>query len=586
MIGKIILIIILLSLILLVIFRNKFLPQTKINNKIKLSNDENKIFSFTGGGFRAICVHTGILKGLKNRQKTQLSDELKKYSIISGNSGGSWFASLLTYSDTYFNSILNENGPFTYRDYMNNAYKNIKLNYNESKIVKEILKYAPFNETIKKILYLSKHPWQITVKNIVFDPIGDVSNKMISDNTNNLNHTIVWSTNISRMSLLNDNYGYIMNNPDCEGNLDECGISFPATFTWDLTKKSSNDKFYNGNNENGSFITCGNYDKNGNIYNTTVTNVFKQISKPTLPNTLVSDVSSASGAAAGLVSDLMSLQDITTKLHIKYLTSYLVEDLSKNFQFTGIAAKVDNNGIKFTEDGLIPDDMTCKDNFIRLFDGGYSDNTSIAHAIAVWQNKHGINGVCNIININDIPDSKDFEQKQGFKKTSNEISWLFGNVSEKVINYIGNKNIDLFVEKPVIFAEEDFSKGRCLWWGKCLGTNEVQCLDDDNCFAELAVNLYQTTTIENKSFGISAGTKVNLFVLQTDTQKAPIFILPTPTQDDVETIDNYVKTCDAVTTLVNKIEDNVFNAVFNNGPIPDTKYDKKYCSNYPLIECN
>jgi hypothetical protein len=222
--------------------------------------------------------------------------------------------------------------------------------------------------------------------------------------------------------------------------------------------------------------------------------------------------------------------------------------------------------MKFTPNGAISNNNICPGEFIRLFDGAYCDNTSIASSITAWQTKHGVNTqeACHIVNFNDISNDKNFDKAMGYKKTNENIINLFGTSTDKPVK----KFTGVYTEKPVIFPQEDFSKGKCLWWGKHSVKTNISCIEDEDCYAELSVNYYSTKTIENKSFGIKPGTKVNLFVIQTNTKKAPIFILP-DTLTDNTLINNYVKTADAVSKLVQNIDKDVLNAVMDpTAPVP------------------
>ena len=68
------------------------------------------ILSFTGGGLRALTVHTGVIHGISKRLRGQqypsnLNEFLERYKVISSISGGSWFTSLMVYSPSFFKML-------------------------------------------------------------------------------------------------------------------------------------------------------------------------------------------------------------------------------------------------------------------------------------------------------------------------------------------------------------------------------------------------------------------------------------------------------------------------------------------------
>jgi len=64
--------------------------------------------TFSGGGFRAHAVATGVVAGLANTAgdgQTKLTELFKHTDLIGSNSGGSWFFSQLGYSSNFVNMI-------------------------------------------------------------------------------------------------------------------------------------------------------------------------------------------------------------------------------------------------------------------------------------------------------------------------------------------------------------------------------------------------------------------------------------------------------------------------------------------------
>jgi hypothetical protein len=62
---------------------------------------EGDILTFSGGGFRALAVHTGVINGIRNNLNITLRDFYKTWNILGGNSGGAWFLTLSVYSKNF-----------------------------------------------------------------------------------------------------------------------------------------------------------------------------------------------------------------------------------------------------------------------------------------------------------------------------------------------------------------------------------------------------------------------------------------------------------------------------------------------------
>ena len=81
------------------------------------------------------------------------------------------------------------------------------------------------NKYIKPFLFFLEAPWQTAIKDIVFDPAGDVGEMLISENPNGIVNQLVWGTSIMRDAIVTGqatgdmiggaNIFYAINDPDC-----------------------------------------------------------------------------------------------------------------------------------------------------------------------------------------------------------------------------------------------------------------------------------------------------------------------------------------------------------------------------------
>ena len=226
-----------------------------------------------------------------------------------------------------------------------------------------------------------------------------------------------------------------------------------------------------------------------------------------------------------------------------------------------------------------------KQKIVKMVDGGFYDNSSISYALRAWQEKYKDEDDlrCKIVFINSIPNDETFSERNGEQmKTSQNVFGLFGCQSGikshysdckedvKVINYFGkNINEEAWVTLPHVFNKDDYTQGKCLHWSRCDPNNNPnkECDDEDNiCYAEMSVVYFKTTSVINKELGVTDGTKVDLFTVNFNTIKAPIFINPGSADDETD-FSNYITTALEVSKLVEHIPDDLFKIVFT------TEYD-------------
>jgi hypothetical protein len=174
----------------------------------------------------------------------------------------------------------------------------------------------------------------------------------------------------------------------------------------------------------------------------------------------------------------------------------------------------------FTKSGRVEDVDDIKElpPYIRLADGGYFDNSSVAYAIAAHQAKQENQDKLDILLINSM---SEYDDKTG---TSTTVTHLFGDPNKPLPRF-GDLNMN--TPSPAIFKPG--KKGTIKWTGTLgLGASNVQC--NLTVYNEL-------TTITNQHVGVKSGTTVNLYVLNIATPSANIFL--TPGNADANALDTY-----------------------------------------------
>ena len=78
---------------------------------IEPTEEVSKGFTFTGGGTRSISFYSAAMASVLRRanqnagKRVHLSDFLNDYTVLAGNSGGTWFISLMVYSKQYYDML-------------------------------------------------------------------------------------------------------------------------------------------------------------------------------------------------------------------------------------------------------------------------------------------------------------------------------------------------------------------------------------------------------------------------------------------------------------------------------------------------
>ena len=636
------------------------------------------LLCFSGGGLRALSVHTGITHGIITALKDKMSLQpaqisgnekdvlgvdnyglafLNSQAIIAGNSGGSWAMSLMCYSKNYL-SILNGNmdqlesslppecfgnpisgsnewwtcglgdndldscgssqcccpsgfrydsngGPFDYCKKCNfptseqfdvgkyfrtvsNSVEAYRKQYGNS-LTEGIIDVLPGSENnyIKPLLFFLEAPWTTAVKDIVFDSAGDVGEMLISENPNGIVSQIVWGVSVMRDAIITGqatgdmiggaNIFYAINDPDCsrkiQGKNDivastkQCGIALPLVFDYDFNEQRSTLPIFSGSASPTNLLYFNEDD------NSPYANISVDLTQKT-PIGKVYELAASSGAAlAALCNTNTLISAVNSWLndhHIKWIASGIADRattfISAWLDNSAVPLKFENGKASFYGDGKVPNDLNPgafnQTPVVRLGDGGYYDNSAVAFAIRTWQERNQT--LCRVVAIN-APDSSTVQFSKG-NNTSDAIRYLFGcntatacPVSQTSFDQVGNTSIDYDMKNPKIFPDADFTTGKVIWWGQTSYSSPGM---KSQLTVSVAVNVYNTQTIDNASLGIKKGLPVEMIVFDVSTS-VPIFIMPG--NNNQTTTESYVSTVKAISNLVKKIPQNYLTEIFVQG---------------------
>jgi hypothetical protein len=592
-----------------------------------MASQGTKILSFSGGGLRAITCHAAAMQ--------YLGLAYTQFDVVSGNSGGAWFMTLMSEPAFGKNSPFpptssnNDNDAEQFNQYIDACGVGMKVFYDElknntgyiSEMVK-ILSTVTTKDTTNDLLipffyYLSK-PWQEVTESIIFQTTPDVvkAEKALTTSASESSSKKplrVWASTVlldaivtndvkvndgKKNHTVNVTYKLTMDNNKGNNGIDSYTMCYPVTFTDDASNSNIpfiqntwNLTYYAGatpiktsypgilsatsplptspdTNNVHEYFACASGAAVGGIATASILqqsieqfvmefgNTSTDPSKLEINDTLRDEKISArilkytkeffetAGklslfttitfiALANIQPELAdSMKDNVIMIAIilvifagAWTTFYAMEDrivveivriVSNTIVKSAIPVKLNTQQGKspatmtFTKSGRVEDVDDIKElpPYIRLADGGYFDNSSVAYAIAAHQVKQA-NQELNILLINSM-------SEYDATGTSTTVTNLFGNPIKPLPRF---GDLKMNTPSPAIFSSSERATGTTQW--SCtlgLGeSNNVQC----------NLTTYNgLTTITNQHVGVRSDTKVNLYVLNIATPSANIFLTP------------------------------------------------------------
>ena len=247
--------------------------------------------------------------------------------------------------------------------------------------------------------------------------------------------------------------------------------------------------------------------------------------KQDLSSLPVIQAAAISSAAAAVAASAAVLENST--LPLKFLhdpqIAYLLRNLAPSFSMKP-------SGISYVPD--IPHYFGAhefsEESLIRMADGGYTDNLSVAYMLRFLLDNGQIDGF-NIVSF--FNTNTDFILSDAIPE---QMAWLFGYGEEDglVVRSVAS-GLGLKIMAPTVFDQSGLDNAQVLW--SYTNTDDSVSLRYVRC---------RVVTVENKNFGIDAGHEgiVHFFVVQAP--KAPAIPLSPDSFDAYESLMN--TTFDAV----------------------------------------
>ena len=428
----------------------------------------------------------------------------------------------------------------------------------------------------------------------LFGGLSDVNRSTkISDNPNGLTNAVIWNMNVMKSGHLAGKYGDIRmitydvktTTPNwCIGDdtTMNCGmIDIPLIMGYDFGKKTQLGSIYEGNlNATINYYMDA---KPGTILTYSLTDKLKKVD---ITNESIVSLCSGSGSAIAIISSPEFIDDVIDyKVDPSYSKAIRYAEGGYCFFNTtnsicGISAYLSSRYNKYSpvfkanplrsgfvcegSDGICMD-VTKQDYStkwetgileaelpVRLLDGGYSDNTGISSAISKFQ-KSGKTGICNIVST--------------LKGVGNidTFAWLFNvsNDGTPVVNRNTNNvewNREVPRKTPHIFHTDDFKSKREIY------RSVPPTQNCGNGCVHLVIDSYsKVTTVENKRWGIEAGTECMLYNLTFHTTLSVFPFLDGWSGESDDYYDNSaIKQAKIIRDLMFEIPDDVFESVFGD----------------------
>jgi hypothetical protein len=247
---------------------------------------------------------------------------------------------------------------------------------------------------------------------------------------------------------------------------------------------------------------------------------------------------------------------------------------------------------------------------LRFVDGGYLDNDGVANGIIIWQKnllnnkKSGVNqptedNRLRVLFLNSAEVSVDptISEDGSIVFSDDNTSSLFlpesgDDAFSRTKNYkvrrIRKSAAGLVRSKDVsVFNKDDWGKGRCIWRGRCnkFDNKNMRCDSIENdCYAEVAISWWKTTTKINDDYGIEAGTPVDLFIVHTNTNnQGPMIQMGLA---DLGTdVERYTLTAHTLSTIIKNVPSDIFDVVFKGQNVPNS-WGKTLPSDCRVTNCN
>lgn len=465
--------------------------------------------AFSGGGWRAHTGHSVLTMALLKNGTRTLEEVFAHVGAISSNSGGSWFSTMLMYSDKFADAIEQPRAAATWATPGSGATGWLGLQQNR-------FDASDCHELTGDgfLACVMTDYWKNGVENTVFGdfPIEVTMNGKRAGWATKKHYPLLLATTLLTQNVVLNSFDFgtrryynaclpgliapparSTDEPACEPEKITAGV-IPGTFSNVRVPFFPSLAWLGGSDTIA--VTYNEYDssKPPKPLSTSIQN---PESTGTVP---VMIAAAASSAAAGIGA--------SEKVTGSWFESYELEDAALSFTFSG-----SDVAYKSAEDLTLSELEQAK--MVRLADGGPADNSGVAQLVSFLQQEGSADGF-NIVAFDIVqePYSHDRDTAVGI-----DIAYLFGkgltNGNEFCSGLHGGGHC-VTVPNLQIFQTAPLQNTSSTWEAP---ENHVGKLDH-----RLIYTQYDVTTVDNRALNVASGTKGTLHaftVIWSDADSAP-----------------------------------------------------------------
>jgi hypothetical protein len=517
----------------------------------------NRLVSFSGGGWNSHSILAGLLSGALDASKTDLKGLFSNVQGISANSGGTWFLSMLAYSDIFRSSLENaasrdQYNQSGYNGQVRNAFSSLASN-SEAGIVSTLSKILDLDfgnlissKSKEALIYFSglldnalstnkvNVNWRNFVEQFVYGYDSLSGLKSVNLDSSRLawaqGKDFTFATAISANPTVIQNQGGLTQNKLFTG-------ATPSPSSLPLQPGGNKERpsalplllVSDASNGGGGLSAYGEFPF-GDVDLTFSTNAFfgaddqrSTVTGTFTPRLSIIDATTASSSAVGGLAAPENLgNSLFTKPARNVAASYLRE-LAPLASFKDNILTTPKESSALTKDTNL-DDLTSQ-SLARLVDGAYIDNTSVAYGLRELQRSYGIAEPFEItLLLNSTSDPvTGLPIANGSAIVPGDIAKLFG------FDGSGNRTTNGLIDPGLVPGLKQLVPTPWVFNANTASSMSAQgfSYSADNGSFTIQSYDFSVTTVDNPAFGIRGGQQGTFRVISTtNNQSQPAPFLP------------------------------------------------------------
>lgn len=507
------------SLILVLLFLLTFCIScdTDPDDEDKSSEPLVSHVAMAGGGWRAHTGHAGWTMSLLDGGNKKLSDVFSNVSTISSNSGGSWFSTMLMYSEDFVTAIEAPNAISTW-DTIGWLGKQ-KMLFDEAPC--HDVSGGPFDACVANHYapgLFGGFYWDLVVQDLIFKDYPIDTNVTLSgarqtwaeDKPLLLAATMLTTEVVLNESSGDKRYYEACLSPSTPILNGDNGASCSGEAIPDVTPVTFSSIPSSSNFMTPPFLPAAGLDTASSMFNVGYTENKEGAStaSTSIQNSLANDqvpvviAAAASSAAAGFEAS-----HVVSK---SWYESYMTEDEALSFQLA-------NSKVEFVNaKGMSTQDLADK-KMVQIADGGPVDNSGVAQLVSFLQLNNQAEGF-NIVAFDNVQAL--YSPGGNAADVGTDIAYLFGkglSNGNQFCSGLNGTGTCITVPDLQIFDLASLTSTEVTW-------SADASPDSTDLVQKLIYTKYTVTTVANPTFGISAGSTGTLHAFTcawSDAHTAP-----------------------------------------------------------------